>query len=63
MFRFNEYFEKKRLAEEQQERDVLNEKKLKALAYETQDAGWESLEGNPELVNEYVQYITRNSNK
>jgi hypothetical protein len=63
MFRFNEYIEKKRLDEEQQERDILKEKKLKALAYETQDAGWIALEGNPELVSEYVKHITRNNNK
>ena len=61
MFRFNEYFEKNRLAKEEQERDTLRQKKLKELKQETQDAGWESLEGKPELVNEYVKHITRNS--
>ena len=61
MFRFNEYFEKNRLAKEQQERDIFEQKKLKELEQETQDAGWESLEGNPHLVDEYVNYITRNS--
>ena len=58
---FNEYFEKKRLAKEQQESDILKEKKLKELEQETQDAGWDTLEGNPHLVDEYVKYITRNS--
>ena len=58
---FNEYFEKKRLAKEQQESYILKEKKLKELEQETQDAGWDTLEGNPHLVDEYVKYITRNS--
>jgi hypothetical protein len=61
MDRFNEYFEKKRLSEEQHRRDILEQKKLKELEYETQDAGWESLEGNPHIVDEYVEHITRNS--
>jgi len=58
---FNEYFEKKRLDEEQRERDILEEKKWKEIERETRDAGWDSLEGNPQLVDAYVKYITRDS--
>ena len=61
MFKFNEYIENKHLAEKKQEVYVREEKKLKALEMETRESGWETLEHKPELVNEYVKYITRYS--
>ncbi len=61
MRRFNEYNDDKILAKKKQESYVREEKKLKRLEEETQDAGWESLEGKPELVDEYVKFITRYS--
>jgi len=58
---FNDYYTDKQLAKERQELFVEEEKKLKSIEEETQDAGWESLEGKPELVDEYVKFITRYS--
>ena len=61
MRRFNEYNEAKKTAEKKQELYVEEERKLKHIEEETQDAGWESLEGKPGLVDEYIKFITRYS--
>ena len=58
---FNDYHSEKELAREKQELYAYEEKKLKTIEEETQDAGWDSLEGKPELVDEYVKFITRHS--
>ena len=58
---FSEYQKDKKLAGEQQEIYAYEEKKLKHIEEETKDAGWDSLEGKPELVDEYVKFITRYS--
>ncbi len=61
MRRFNEYNQAKKTAEKKQELYVEEERKLKHIEEETQDAGWESLEGKPGLVDEYIKFITRYS--
>ena len=61
MRRFNEYNEAKKTAEKKQELYIEEERKLKHIEEETQDAGWESLEGKPGLVDEYIKFITRYS--
>ena len=58
---FNDYHSEKELAKEKQELYAYEEKKLKTIEEETKDAGWDSLEGKPELVAEYVKFITRHS--
>ncbi len=58
---FNDYHTDKKAEEKLQELYVEEEKKLKQLEEETQDAGWESLEGKPGLVDEYIKIITRYS--
>ena len=58
---FNDYHSEKELAREKQELYAYEEKKLKTIEEETKDAGWDSLEGKPELVDEYVKFITRHS--
>ena len=58
---FSDYQKDKKLAEKQQEVYAYEEKKLKTIEEETKDAGWDSLEGKPELVDEYVKFITRYS--
>ena len=58
---FNDYHSEKKLAKEKQELYAYEEKKLKNIEEETKDAGWDSLEGKPELVDEYVKFITRHS--
>ena len=58
---FNDYHSDKKIAEERQELYVEEEKKLKKIEEETKDAGWDSLEGKPELVDEYVKFITRHN--
>ena len=59
MRRFNEYNDDKNLAKEKQESYVREEKKLKNLEQEMADGGWESFAHNPDIVEEYVKYITR----
>tara|TARA_Y100001938_G_C8088446_1_gene433538 strand:+ start:1417 stop:1605 length:189 start_codon:yes stop_codon:yes gene_type:complete len=61
MLNFNDYNKAKKTAEDKQELYVREEEKLKKLEEETQDTGWDSLEGKPHLVDEYVKHITRNS--
>jgi len=61
MRRFNEYNQAKKTAEKKQELYVEEERKLKHIEEETQDAGWVSLEGKPGLVDEYIKFITRYS--
>ena len=61
MRRFNEYNEAKKTAEKKQALYAYEEKKLKHIEEETKDVGWDSLEGKPELVDEYVKFITRHS--
>ena len=58
---FNDYHSEKELAKEKQELYAYEEKKHKTIEEETKDAGWDSLEGKPELVDEYVKFITRHS--
>ena len=58
---FNEYFESKQIAQEEQERSVVEQKRKKQIAEEQQDAGWESFEANQSAVDMYVDWITRHS--
>ena len=59
MLRFGEYIEKDKLEENRKQ----EEKRLEKLAIETAPPIWECFEGNQNAVNEYVDFITRNSNK
>ena len=58
---FNEYFESKQIAHEEQERSVVEQKRKKQIVEEQRDAGWESFEGNQSAVDMYVDWITRHS--
>jgi|TARA_R110000851_G_scaffold27134_1_gene76544 recombinational DNA repair ATPase RecF len=59
MQRFNQYNTDKNEAIEKQEMYVREEKKLKNLEKEMAESGWEVLEHNPDIVEEYVKFITR----
>ena len=61
MRRFNEYHSDKKIAQEKQELYVREEEKLKKIEEETKDAGWDSFDSNPSLVDQYIEYITRHS--
>ena len=61
MLNFKDYFEKKRIDEETHQKAILEEKKRKELEQETKDAGWDSFDSNPKLVDQYIEYITRKS--
>jgi len=58
---FNDYFESKQLAQEECERNIVEQKRKKKLAEESQVVGWDSFTGKQNVVEEYVEWITRNS--
>ena len=58
---FNEYFESKQIAQEEQERSVVEQKRKKQIAEEQEYVGWESFEANQSAVDMYVEWITRRS--
>ena len=58
---FNEYFESKKLAQEERENSIVEQKRKKQIVEEQRDAGWESFEGNQSAVDMYVDWITRHS--
>ena len=55
MYKFSQYFEEKKLSEK---RD-LKEKRQEKFQSESEDAGWNMLEGNQHAVDKYVKWITR----
>jgi hypothetical protein len=55
MYKFNEYFKEKKLSEEKD----LKEKRTEKFQCESDDAGWNTLEGNQSVVDTYVKWITR----
>tara|TARA_B100000287_G_scaffold389194_1_gene399068 strand:+ start:338 stop:526 length:189 start_codon:yes stop_codon:yes gene_type:complete len=59
MLNFNDYVQKKREDEEARLAAIREEKKRKELEEETRDAGWDSFDSNPKLVDQYIEYITR----
>jgi hypothetical protein len=58
---FNDYFESKQLAQQERENAIAEQKRKKKLAEESQVVGWDSFTGKQNVVEEYVEWITRNS--
>ena len=56
---FNEYFEKKQLAEEERERAIVEEKRKVAIQEEQREVGWDEFTGNQNIAEAYVDWITR----
>jgi hypothetical protein len=60
---FNEYFENKQLVEERREVSIIEDKKKKKIAIEQQEAGWNEFTGNQNIVEAYVDWITRDNRR
>ena len=60
---FNDYFESKRLAQQERENAIVEEKRKKEIALEQQEAGWDEFTGNQHVVEAYVDWITRNNRR
>ena len=61
MLDFNDYVQKKQEDKEACLAAVREKRKRKELEEETRDAGWDSFDSNPKLVEQYIDYITRKS--
>ena len=60
---FHEYHESKQLAQQERERAIVEEKRKKEIAVEQQEAGWDEFTGKQDVVEAYVDWITRNSKR
>ena len=56
---FTEHFNNKKLAEEIHQKNIVEEKRKKELKEETATVGWDALLGKPEMVDDYIKWITR----
>ena len=60
---FHEYHESKQLAQQERENAIVEEKRKKEIALEQKEAGWDEFTGKQDMVEAYVDWITRNNRR
>ena len=60
---FHEYHESKQLAQQERENAIVEEKRKKEIALEQKEAGWDEFTGKQDVVEAYVDWITRNNRR
>ena len=60
---FNEYFESKQLAQEERERAIAEERKKAEVQEEQREAGWNEFTTKQNVVEAYIEWITRSTKR
>jgi len=60
---FHEYHEGKQLAQQERERAIVEKKRKKEIEEESREAGWDEFTGKQDVVEAYVDWITRKSKR